>query len=125
MYSGIITALTEERRVRPLTSLHQALILSLSTPGSNFTSTPHIPSSLSLSLQGCLSSLSHYFITSSPPSVAILSFYIPLSLNLMLFSTLSLFFSLLFFVLFCPFHLSDSASFHLPKLSAFFFFGST
>lgn len=45
VYFGIITALTEQRRVRPLTSLHQALILSLSTPGSNFTSKPCIPSS--------------------------------------------------------------------------------
>lgn len=65
MHFGIITALAEERRAQPLASLHQTLVLSLSTPGFNFSSTTCIPSSLSPSLQGSLSSLSHYFITSS------------------------------------------------------------
>lgn len=122
VYFGIITALTEERRVRPLTSLHQALILSLSTPGSNFTSTPCIPSSLPLSLQGSLSSLSCYFITSSPLSDAI-SFFTSLTpsflskRNTPLVFQPSLFIFFHFFTLFISLPLSPF--FHFPKLLAF------
>lgn len=109
--------------MRPLTSLHQALILSLSTPGSNFTSTPCIPSSLPLSLQGSLSSLSCYFITSSPPSDAI-SFFTSLTpsflskRNTPLVFQPSLFIFFHFFALFISLPLSPF--FHFPKLLAFF-----
>lgn len=123
VYFGTITALTEERRMRPLTSLHQGLILSLSTPGSNFTSTPCIPSSLPLSLQGSLSSLSRYFITSSPSLCCYLSLFHPslplFSPNLILFTVLNSLSS--FSSTFYPFSSSCLAlSFvHLPKLLAF------
>lgn len=119
-------SLTEERRVRPLTSLHQALILSLSTPGSNFTSTPCIPSSLSLSLQGSFSSLSRYFITSSPPSVTISLFHTPHSIssppNVLLLSVLNLLLFFLFYLFTLFISLLSLSLFLPPQIISFFFF---
>lgn len=64
--------------MRPLTSLHQALILSLSTPGSNFTSKPCIPSSpLSFSPGFPFSLFHQHFLFLS---VTTSLFYIPYSL---------------------------------------------
>lgn len=65
--------------MRPLASLHQTLILSL--PPWVPTSPPHTASlhlSLSFSPGFLFFSLSHYFITSPPPSVTISLFHIPL-----------------------------------------------
>lgn len=64
VYFGIITALMQESVTShlPPSSPHFICL----HPGCNFTFTPRIPSSLSPSLQGVLSFLSRYFITSSP-----------------------------------------------------------